>query len=154
MRQEILVLLAKVWIEEYINEGLVCRDGEWWTIVTVVCGLAVLCPTGFCDISKTLLSSPGSPMKTEAEIRACMSVVYLAKSPQESGERDWDEGNWEGGQANEGSILSRPCEGIWGWSGWACLRSSSQNDHPSDGRGNSYAQVPHKVLTPSFFLWH
>ena len=40
-----------------------------------------------------------------------MEVVYLEELPQESGVRDKEEGNREGGKANAASILSRPCIG-------------------------------------------
>lgn len=154
MRQEILVLLYELWTEEYINKGLICRGGEWWTAVTVVCELAALCSTGIWDISKILLSLPGSSMKTEAEIRACVDVVYLAKSPQESGERDWDEGNWEGSQANEGFNTE---QALWRQLGLIRLGPSKESLTkwpPKWWKSNSYSQVPHRVLTPSFFLWH
>lgn len=67
---------------------------EWgWTTATVVCGFAATCFTGFCDFSETSLSSSGAPVKTEAETRANREVLYFEKSPQESGEGDWDERN-------------------------------------------------------------
>lgn len=68
----------------------------------MVYGLTATCLSGFCGFSETSLSLPGSPLKAEAETRAYMEVVYFEKSPQESEERDWDEGNKGIGLVNEG----------------------------------------------------
>lgn len=92
----------------------------------MVYGLVPTCLTGFCGFSENSLSLPGSSLKAEAESRAYMEVVYFEKSPQESGERDWDEGNKGIGLANE-----------WFNTKQAGTFSGvvSQNDQPKDGRG-------------------
>lgn len=68
----------------------------------MVYGLAPTCLTGFWGVSENSLYLPGSSLKAEAETRAYMEVVYFEKSPQELGERDWDEGNKGIELANEG----------------------------------------------------
>ena len=48
------------------------------------------------------------PSCAEAEIRACIEVVYFEELPKESGGEDKEEGSREGGRANAPSILSGP----------------------------------------------
>ena len=45
-----------------------------------------------------MVSFTSFPQRREPESRSCMQAVYFGKESQGTGIRDWQEGNWEGGQ--------------------------------------------------------